>query len=255
MRGWVGVLAGLALVKAQAQPVVTPPAWRLATVELPPSISQHAPDQGPYAVILRRLLQEAGAVPVFEFLPPNRAYERVVAGDVDGAFPYKKTPEREQQLWFSEPFYWARWRVFLGAQDPWIPERPEALRDQGLGCTMQGAPVPDVLREAAASGALRLQRVTLIDTCFRMLQLGRVRYVLTGENTGWAAAQAMPDGGRSLRMAPMVVAQEGVYLTFPRKRADSAARLQAFNDAVRKLRKSGELQRLEQALLPRPLSP
>jgi polar amino acid transport system substrate-binding protein len=213
------------------------------------------PNQGFYAVLLRRLLQEVGAVPAFEFLPPLRAYEQVVEGRVDGAFPYKKTPEREQLLWYSEPFYMARWRVFLAAQDPWTPQHTGELKDHGLGCAMQGSPVPDPLRDDAASGALRLQRVTLIDTCFRMLKLGRVRYVLTGENTGWAAVQALPDQSSGLRMAPLVVAEEGVYLTFPRKRPDSVARLQAFNEAVRKLRKSGELRRLEQAWMPRPPAP
>ncbi len=228
------------------------PLWRLATVELPPSISEHAPQQGYYAVLLRRILLEAGAQPVFEFLPPMRTYERVISGGVDGGFPYKKTPEREQALWFSEPFYLARVRVFLSQGDRWTPQRTDDLIERGLGCTLQAAQVPDALRDAANAGALRLQRVPLIETCFRMLELGRVSYVLTGENTGWTAARAMPDEGRSLRMAPWVVSEEPVHLAFSKKLPGSAAKLRAFNEAVRKLRKSGELQRIELAHVPRP---
>lgn len=246
---WIGLLCSLAVVPATpAQPKV----WQLATIELPPSISEHAPQQGYYAVILRRVLQEFGAEPKFRFLPPLRVYEQVIAGEVDGALPYKRTPEREQLLWFSEPFYMARVRVFLGRTDPWTPQRPTDLIERGLGCTLQGAQVPDVLRDAAAQGALRLQRVPLIETCFRMLELGRVSYVLTGENTGWTAAAAMSDQGRGLRMAPLVVSEEPVHLAFPRKLAGSVAKLEAFNDAVRKLRKSGELHRIELAHVPRP---
>jgi polar amino acid transport system substrate-binding protein len=232
-----------------------PKTWHLATIELPPSISEHAPQQGYYALILRRVLQELAAQPEFHFLPPLRVYEQVIAGQVDGAFPFKKTPEREQVLWFSEPFYLARVRVFLSHADGWTPRQPQDLIDRGLGCTLQGAQVPDVLRDAAAAGDLRLQRVPLIETCFRMLELGRVSYVLTGENTGWTAAQAMPDQGRSLRMAPWVVSEEPVHMTFPRKLANSPAKLRAFNEAVRKLRKSGELRRIELAHVPRPRSP
>jgi polar amino acid transport system substrate-binding protein len=252
---WLG-LAGLLIGSAGPSHAQSPPGvWRLATVELPPSISEHAPQQGYYAVLLRRILRELGAQPEFEFLPPLRTYERAISGGVDGAFPYKKTPEREQVLLFSEPFYLARVRVFLAQSDPWTPHHPEDLVDRGLGCTLQAAQVPDALRELAASGALRLQRVPLIETCFRMLELGRVSYVLTGENTGWTAAQAMPDQGRSLRMAPLVVSEEPVHLAFPRKLPGSAAKLRAFNEAVRKLRKSGELQRIEQAHVPRPPGP
>ncbi len=253
MRALWLVLAGLLVGSASPGPAHSQgPAWRLATVELPPSIGESAPQQGYYAVLLRRILREIGTQPEFEFLPPLRTYERVIAGGVDGAFPYKKTPEREQLLWFSEPFYLARVRVFLAQSDPWTPQRPDDLIDRGLGCTLQAAQVPDALREVAASGALRLQRVPLIETCFRMLELGRVSYVLTGENTGWTAAQAMPDQGRSLRMAPLVVSEEPVHLVFPKKLPGSAAKLRAFNEAVRKLRKSGELQRIELAHVPRP---
>lgn len=247
------VLLGLLMGSSGAAQAQSPtPVWRLATVELPPSISEHAPQQGYYAVLLRRILLEVGAQPVFEFLPPLRTYERAISGGVDGAFPYKKTPEREQLLWFSEPFYLARVRVFLAQSDPWTPQHPEDLVGRGLGCTLQAAQVPDALRDLAASGTLRLQRVPLIETCFRMLELGRVSYVLTGENTGWTAAQAMSDHGRSLRMAPLVVSEEPVHLAFPRKLPDSAVKLRAFNEALRKLRKSGELQRIELAHVPRP---
>jgi hypothetical protein len=41
-------------------------------------------------------------------------------------------------------------------------------------------------------------------------------------------------------------------LVLPRKRSDSAARLQAFDAAVRKLRANGELQALELLHVPKP---
>jgi ABC-type amino acid transport substrate-binding protein len=145
MNGWRRVLACAALLLLTKGAGAIGGDWRLATLELPPSIASSLPNQGYYAVLLRRVLAEFGAQPQFVFLPAQRAYQDTASGGYDAAFPYKRTPEREQLFLFSEPFYVARVRVFLNADRRWQPETVAELRGR-RGCTLIGAQSPDLLQ-------------------------------------------------------------------------------------------------------------
>lgn len=252
MRGRRRLLACAALLPLAAGAVGAPGGdWRLATLELPPSIGSTLPEQGYYAVLLRRVLAEFGASPQFVFLPGQRAYEDALGGGYDAAFPFKRTPERERHFLFSEPFYLARVRVFMNAELGWQAGTVAELRGRH-GCTLIGAQSPELLQRELDQGAVPMQRVTQIEACFRMLQLGRVDFVVAGQNTGWAAQRQLEAEGRSLRLADFVLAEEPVALAFPRVLPQSAARVRAFNDALRKLRKAGVLQALEARHVPAP---
>lgn len=227
--------------------------WRLGTVELPPSVGEHLPQQGYYPVLLRRILKEMGAEAQLVFLPPNRLHQDLRAGQLDGAFPYLRTPERDAEFLLTEPFFHARVRVFVNADSGWRPKDVPALRGQ-LGCALQGAQSPATLQAEVEAGRVQLQRVGELESCFRMLQLGRVRFVVGGENGGWAAARNLPGQGLALHMADFVLAEEGIHLALPRNKPESVQRHKAFNAALRKLRASGVLHALELKAVPKPPS-
>lgn len=195
MRRWQLLLLALLLPGLAAAET-----WRLAAMELPPSISEKAPQQGYYAVLLRRVLKEIGAEADFVFLPPQRGFQLALSGQLDGALPYKRTAERERQFWFSEPFFMAKVRVFLRAADGWDPGSVADLRNQ-TGCTLQGAQAPATLQSEVDARRVPLQQVSQIEACFRMLQAGRVRFVVAGQNTGWAAAQSLRAEGLQIGRA------------------------------------------------------
>lgn len=222
--------------------------WRLATVELPPAVSEHLPQQGFHAVLVRRVLQELGVEAELVFLPGQRVHEELRAGRVDGAFPYVSTPEREREFLLSEPFYVAPVRVFVGDAAA-LPPAIEGLRGQ-TGCALRGAESPARLQAELQSGRLRLERADELIGCFRMLQAGRVRFVVAGEHSALAAAAQLRVEGLRLRMANFVVAEQGIHLALPRRLAQSEARLRAFNQALRKLRAAGVMRALERQHLP-----
>lgn len=240
---------GLACVPAKAEP-----SWRLATVELPPAICSTLPDQGYLAVLLRRVLQEIGVQPQFVFLPPQRGYQGVLAGRFEGAYPYKRTPEREKSLWFSEPVFIATTRVFQRADDAWQPDQVAGLQGQ-RGCALQGSPSPPALQPLIDSDDFKLERVANLDACFRMLQAGRVRFVVAGLNSGWAAAHTLSGRGAAVRVAPIVLAEETVHLALPKVLPASAERLHQFNAALHKLKAQGVLKQLEAQHVPAPPTP
>lgn len=237
--GWLLTLAqGLAWA-------ATP--WRVAAVELPPAIGPQADQQGYYAVLLRRVLRELDVEPQFVFLPPQRALLAALAGEVDLALPFQRTPEREKRLWFTEPFYIASVRVFQRGADDWQPRDSTALRER-RGCTLQGAASPRPLQVEVDAGHVRLERVAHLDACFRLLLAQRVDFVVAGLNSGWLAAHTLPDQGASVRLAPFVLAEEPVMLALPRARPESAQRVQRINAALRKLR--AELKQIEAQVVP-----
>ena len=103
-----------------------------------------------------------------------------------------------------------------------------------------------------SQGLVPMQRVSLIEACFRMLQLGRVDFAVAGQNTGWAAVRQLAAQGKGFHMADFVLAEEPVALAFPRALPESAARLRAFNAALKKLRGAGVLQQIEAQHVPAP---
>ncbi len=246
MRAWSFALAGLLLLASFSGRAA---GWRIAAIELPPSISERAPQQGYYAVLLRRVLREIGDDAEFVFLPPQRAYQEAAAGRLDAILPMRQTAERERDFWFTEPFFTAKLRLFLKADDAWEPASVAALRGE-MGCTLLGSQSPPALQAEVNAGRIPLQTVSQMEACFRMLQAGRVRFVITGQNTGWAAARALHGEGLRLRAAHYVVAEEPVRLALSRKVASSRQRLRDFNQAVRRLRAQGVLQQLEAQHVP-----
>jgi polar amino acid transport system substrate-binding protein len=223
--------------------------WHLATAELPPSVTAKRVDQGYYAVLLRRVLQELDTDAQLHFLPPVRVLMDAAAARYTAAFPLARSAERERDFWISDPIFAVRVRVFLRKDDRWAGRGAADLVD-GLLCNIQGARLYPELDQALSEGRLRMQRVSDIAACFRMLAVGRVRYVVTGENTGFEGMRAAADSAARLRMAPLLLAEQPVHLMFPRKDPASPARLAAFNQALRRLRANGEMKKLEHRVLP-----
>lgn len=244
MKAWLALWLCLGFATA---PAAAP--WRIAAIELPPAFGSHTPQGGYYAVLLRRLLQELEVEPEFVFLPPQRAYQAALDGAVDAALPFKRTPEREKHLLFTEPFFVASVRIFVRKADDWQPHDAADLRRQ-RGCTLLGAQSPEALQAEVDAGEVVMERVPGLEACFRLLRAHRVRFVVAGVNSGWLAAQAMDDQGAGVRMAPFVLAEEPVQLALPRSRAESPQRVQRLNAALRKLRT--QLRQLEAQIVPTP---
>lgn len=241
---WVALLGLLAQLPAQARET-----WQLATAELPPAITSKRADNGYYAVLVRRVLQELDVDAQLHFLPPDRAIQETMAGRYTAVFPLTRTPERERELIPSEPIFHVRVRVFVRRDDPWSGGGLEAMRGHLL-CNIQGARLYPELEAALAAGWLQMQRVPEIGACFRMLALGRVRFVVTGENTGFEGMAAVPDGARKFRMAAEQLALQPVFLMFSRQVKGNVQRAEAFNQALRRLRAEGVMHKLEHQVLP-----
>jgi len=246
MSRWLLVLL---LAGAALRPALARETWQLATAELPPSITAKRADNGYYAVLLRRVLQELDVDAQLHFLPPARAIQETQDGRYTAVFPLSLTPERERELIASDPIFQVRIRVFVRRDDPWPGGGLQALRGHAL-CNIQGARLFPALEAALAEGWLQMQRVPDIGACFRMLALGRVRFVVTGENTGFEGMAAVPDGSRKFRMAAEQLAQQPVFLMFSRQVKGNAQRAEAFNQALRRLRAEGVMQKLEHQVLP-----
>lgn len=241
-------LAGILLL-GLVQPGRAAGVWRLATAEIPPSVGASLPGQGYYAVMLRRVLQELRVEAQIGFLPPRRAIEDTQAGRFDAVFPLLKNAERERDFLFAEPFFTARLRVFVARQDDWSGGGVETLRGQRF-CNVNGVRFGEALQAEVDAGRVQVETVKDIDACFKLLGAGRVRFAITGEHTGWAAAQAHPLGLKGFRVAGPVLAELPAHLAFPRKLPESAARVEAFNQALKRLRAQGVMATLEQQLVP-----
>ena len=247
MRRWFGL--GLLLVALAHPAAQAREAWRLATVELPPAISAKLPNQGYYSVLLRRVLQELDVDLELSFLPPHRTVQETADGLYMAAFPLARTPEREREFLVSEPFFIVKVRAFVRKDDPWNGGDAESMRGHLL-CNILGAKLHPELQQAIDAGRLQVQRVSDIGACFRMLALGRVRFVVTGENTGYEGMQAVPEGDKRFRVAGPVLAALPVHLMFSRRVKGNAQRMRAFDHALRRLREQGVMAKLEQQVLP-----
>lgn len=232
-----------------SQPCRAADAWQAATGEIPPSVSAKLPGQGYYPVMLRRVLQELGIELRLTFLPPQRALEDAQSGRYDAVFPLLRNAERERDFLFSEPFYLVRQRVFVARSDDWVGGGVESLRGQRF-CNVNGVRFGPELQAEVDGGRIKVETVKDIDACFKLLGLGRVRFVITGEHTGWAAAQSHPLGAKGFRVAGPVLEELPAHLAFPRKLPESMARVEAFNQVLKRLQAQGVMATLERQLVP-----
>lgn len=238
------MLWGLALLLPAFGWAAEPPV-RLATLEYPPYIVQTEQGaQGLSVDIVKTAFARIGRSTQIEFYPIARGQHMLLAGEVDGFFSIKKTPEREKTMLFSQkPLISQDYVFFVRKHSHWrFNGQFASIAKANIGI-VYATSYGSRFDSAVQSGQLtKLDSATDYAMTFRKLLAGRVDTVICSRLVGMAYLKAMGKLNEVEITGPPVETTFS-YLAFTRQR-DNTALAQQFDQAMDSMQRDGTLQRL-----------
>jgi polar amino acid transport system substrate-binding protein len=222
---------------------------RLATDEFLPYIDRSQPEGGYYPALISRVLAESGERAEFVYRPWLRAHLETRDGRFDGSFPYLRSAERERDFVFSDSLLDVEAHFFVRAEQVWS-ERPLEQVSGKRTCYLQDSLLAEPLQKLLEANAFRIERVSDMAQCFRMLAAGRVDFVSAGSFNAWATIKKIYGEEHPFKTVGPALDRTPLHLVWPRSNPLSESRREAFNAALKRLRDSGEVARLQRELLP-----
>ncbi|GLR11618.1 hypothetical protein GCM10007907_04080 [Chitinimonas prasina] len=232
--GWLMLCAAFGVSHADTFVVVT-------GNDYAPFADQKLPEGGMTTEIVKRALAESKAELKLDWQPWSRGLEETKAARFAGTFPYLKTPEREVEFLYSQPIYTIEDRLFAKPGSNLDAANLKTLEGKKICLPLGWAPAAK-LAPMLKSGALKQDQPKDISTCVKMVQAGRADFFVTDQFQGNAALQAA--GAKDISMGASTVGSATLHLIAIKSGSQSKALLDAFNNGLAALKKSGEYERI-----------
>lgn len=234
---------------------VAPPIQRFATAEFLPYIDRTAPEGGYYPALVARVLAGHGERAEFVERPWARAHEETRAGRFDGSFPYLRSAAREREFLFSDPLLEVPSLLFVRRDTVTATTASEAERDRRIlaarrTCYLRDSLMPAAIEARLASRELEVVRVDDMAQCFRMLEAGRIDVVAAGAYNGRSTLRRLFGAGGPIVALGGAIDVSTLHLVWPRSDPRAEARQRAFNASLAGMRRAGEVDALQERLLP-----
>ncbi|CAN5722276.1 transporter substrate-binding domain-containing protein [soil metagenome] len=222
------------------------PVLRIATGELPPYATETRPDQGIALSIVRRAFEVEGYQVEFTFLPWSRALAESRLGKWDGSAYWGHKPEHDVSFILSDNVLTEQWVFIHRSAQAFQWQQLADLRPYRVALIQDYTYTPEIW-SMASKGDFRSDKLPNDLTALRMLLLKRVDVVPMERNVAcdilsrnFSAAEAAQLSAHPKLMTEMFT----THLLMPRSLSSSAAKIQSFNSGLKKLRTSGEYQKL-----------
>ena len=219
---------------------------RLATgMDYAPYADPKLPGGGVITQIVQRVFEEANYQTEVEYYPWKRTYNRTLILQNDATFPYAKDVKREADFLYSRPINEINIRFYEYKETALGIETIEDM--MGLTyCQPLGYLTEPELTDYVAKGIVSKFEAKDMPTCFKVLGLGRVDFILANDLVAWESAQAVfgSDGFERIKPADQPLRRAQEYLIISRQHPNGPALIEAFNKAYDKLLKDGTLQEI-----------
>lgn len=195
---------------------------------------------GPAVEVIRAVCREMGQTCRINLMPWARAQIDVRTGHADALFLIGWNPERATWLMPSLPLFASEYGFFVQTSDPIVFRDMRQL--SGYTVAVYGPSNTSMTLEQIQHQApgLSVDRTPDDDAAFRKLEAARVGAVFSNKEVGLAHIQEM--GLRNVRYAGMQ-SRVTYHVGFSKARV-TKAQVERFNEAYRKLLRSGELRRI-----------
>ncbi len=220
------------------------PTLRLATGELPPYATQERPDQGIALDLVRNAFVFAGMEVDFTFKPWTRSLEEARAGKWDATAYWGRNPERDKGFLISDNVLTEQW-VLVYRQAAF----PNHVFDWKTLADLKGLRIGIVQSYTYTPEFWALQKSGVLNTSvaqddlanLRLLVSGRLDVVPMERNVACYLMQHhfQDQEVQDLRAHPRpFVPRFTTHVMFSDKLPESAARLRAFNQGLRALKRT-----------------
>lgn len=229
------------LALGQVLPLVTGP-------DFAPYVNPAQPETGLASEIVQAAFAASGRQVSIELRPWARALLEAKDGKYLASFPYTRTPEREAVYHYSSPVLLVRHRIFVKAGDTRLNSKDLNSLKGANYCVPIGRAVNPRLVEMVNSGAVVRQTPSGTSNCLRMLELGRVDFLVSDEKEGRAQIREAGIANGAIVMAEGPPLTEiPLHVIAGKEVAGSEDLIQAFNAGLAKIQKNGTYARLQKA--------
>jgi polar amino acid transport system substrate-binding protein len=197
---------------------------------------------GIYPAILEAAFRHMNVPVQVEALPWKRAIQDIDAGTAGVGGIYKNA-EREKKYDYSEPIFAEKLMVFFNREHPVGFAKVDDLKGKRVG-VIRGWSYGDAFDNARKANLFTVEETASDAQNFQKLAQGHLDVAVAIQESG--AALMTKDKNIVITATPL--SQNPTYLTFA-KSASQTAVLKAFDQAIKDMKKSGELRKLVQDAL------
>lgn len=237
IRLMLGLICSLLACHAVAQR----PILQIATGELAPYATALRPDNGIALSVVQEAFQTQGFDVQYTFLPWSRALAETKVGKWDGTAYWGKKPVHETDFLISDNVLTEQW-VFVHRKDlnfDW--HALSDLRPYRVAMVRDYTYTPGLWAMAQA-GELKVENLPDDISALKLLLLGRIDLAPMERNVACDLLRRKfsKEEAAQLTAHPKLMTETfTTHLMLPRKRTQSNARMQAFNQGLKQLKDTG----------------
>lgn len=235
-------VAALGLVGAMPAPGGAQTYELVTGDDYPPFTGSGLMNQGLATDIVRTAFRHMGHDVSVTFKPWKRGFADVKAGKFLGTFPYGKNDEREAVFHYSQPLYKFGQYFFAKAGTSHSFDADADLA--GLNICLPIGYNPVRLKKLVDAGTIKLVQPPDIDSCFKMVDLGRADLVRVNDIVGWSIVERLYGDRSGFRMIENPVRESIEHFIVPRGHPEGSAIIKAFDAALAGMQSRGEIFRL-----------
>ena len=199
-------------------------------------------NEGLVTDIVRKAYTRAGQDITIEFMPWKRGERQVREGTALATFPYAKTKDRENTYKFSNPLFVVENVPVVAPENANSIESFQDMKGK-MGCYPLGweLGVPQ-LDEMIANGEIEMQNPRSMDSCYRLLDRGRIDFIPADKPTAIIDAKKSLGSLDKVHFEDFVNGQTPLYLMFSKEVSDK--KLENFNEYLDSLKETGEYDKI-----------
>jgi polar amino acid transport system substrate-binding protein len=212
-----------------------------------PYADSKLPEGGMTTELTKKAFAEVKKEVQLSWLPWKRGYDEAKLGNFAATFPYLKTPDREQDFYYSD--------VLVKIQDfPFVKNgaknlnfaKPDTLAGTTICLPLGWAPTPKLVN-LIKNKSIKVESPKDLSTCVKMVATGRADYFITDEAQGLATVKASDVGVGNISMVNVAMAETNLYLIASKSASGSKELLTSFNKGLEMLRKNGSYDKVVKA--------
>lgn len=228
------VMGILFLVFFSCHPAIAAEPIKLVTGAFIPFSGEAVMKSGMSTEIITRAFAEVGYTIKVDFMPWKRGYRDTLQHKYFGTFPYVKNEEREKLFLYSQPTYTARVFFFVRNNFKIKYTKDEDLK--GLTtCVPLGYSTKEIER-FIKKGLITVQSPLTDESCFRMLEKGRVQLFSINEITGWRVIRKIYGDTKGFRTLGDPLIDNSYHLIIPKSYPNGKKMIEQFNQGLDKVK-------------------
>lgn len=219
--------------------------YKVATDNYPPyTITEGGKVSGIFAEVLDASLKKSGASVQYEVIPWARATAMTEAGEVMANVPLFKTPEREVIFAYSDPVVDATNKIFIRKGGK-IPVDLNWKTYADFKPYKFGGTAGYWYEEGFKKAGVPLELVTKDEQNVQKLAAGRIDAFIADELAGWTLIKKiLPGKEGEFTTVNKPESVSPLHVISGKKTANSAKFIEAVNDGLKKLKASGEYDKI-----------